>query len=120
MRAMAAGPPPASAWSRSSSMTASCSSMSVRFLQNVSLDGSSADRNGGASNACIGPRHYGRFVERAYLGAVAVDLREHPEHDLVGPASDPSKPVVTQKTGGPGLFHVADAAVELEAPVGDL
>src|SRR4051794_13990935 len=50
----------------------------------------------------------------------AVELGQHLEHDLVGSAADRQQPRVPEEARRPRLLHVAHAAVELHAGVGDL
>ena len=57
-RSVAAGPPPASAVSSSSSMTLSCSSMSSRFWRNCAVEVSSVERYVGASDPSSMGRYY--------------------------------------------------------------
>src|SRR5690606_5987505 len=52
--------------------------------------------------------------------AHALEAGEGAQHDLVGPAADGPEPGVAEVARRPGLLHVPDAAVELEAGVDHL
>jgi hypothetical protein len=62
-----------------------------------------------------------KFPSMYYPGQLqAVGAADHLEHDLVGPGADPVQPQVAPGALDPVLLHVAVAAVDLDALVGDL
>src|SRR5690606_252962 len=78
-------------------------------------------RNSSASSLVSGNSKSGmRCSAFLLLGQDTHQFTDDPEHDLVGAAADRDQPAVTVGADDLALVHVAHAAVELHAPVGDL
>src|SRR5215472_14886504 len=104
-RAMARSPPPSDAWCSRPSISASCASIASRLATKASSRGSTEVGRIGAGIGSAGE---------------AVDAGEDLEHHLVGSPADGQQAAVPEVARHPALLHVAEAAVKLQAGVGDL
>src|SRR6266480_928445 len=104
-RSMARSPPPSDACRSRPSVSPSRPSIPSRLARNASPPGSAAVGRIGAGIGSAGE---------------AVETGQDLQHDLVGPAADGHQAAVPEVTGHPALLHVPEAAVELQARVGDL
>src|ERR1700730_5828691 len=59
-------------------------------------------------------------ARRRPRGSEPEHLRHVVDHHLVGAAADRDQPRIDESTAGLALLHVAEAAVELDALVGDV
>src|SRR6516165_8723166 len=104
-RSIARSPPPSDACRSRPPISPRRPSIPSAFARNASAPGSMAVGRTGAGIGSPG---------------VAVETGQDLQHYLVGPAADGQQATVPEVAGYPGLLHVAEPAVQLQAGVCDL